>query len=84
MHTKATDDVETSHLAPPLFQATERKKVYACFVYARAAPEKRGRVSLQNYGFCIGTYRENKSCRFSNLQVNIKNPAVTFFMRMRM
>ena len=40
---------------------------------------KRGRVSLQRYSFCIGAYRENKSCHFSNLKVKIKNPALTFF-----
>ena len=40
---------------------------------------KRGHVSLQNYGYCIGTYRENKSCCFSNLKVKIKNPALTIF-----
>ena len=38
--------------------------------------EKRGRVSLQ---ICIRTYRENKSCCFSNLKVKIRNPALTFF-----
>ena len=35
--------------------------------------------SLQNYGFCIGTYRENKSCCFSNQNVKIKNPALIYF-----